>query len=239
MPTRSISVARELREKVLDGEFEPGARLTEAVLSEQLGVSRTPVRNALGVLAAEGLVAHAPNSGFTVRNVTVRDVEDVYECRAVLEGLAARSVAEEGLNDTARGVLHRNLYQAAELRNAGDWSEETRATWSALNEEFHEVLFDASNNLFLSELILKTRSVPHLRKIKFDWHDLDFMTLSSVDHEDIFEAIIAGQGARAENLAREHVYKAGRRLAKRWRGMQTPSRPERENEDQEEPSSAM
>jgi GntR family transcriptional regulator of vanillate catabolism len=217
MPTRGLSVTQELRDKVLDGEFKPGSRLKEADLSERLGVSRTPVRNALGMLAAEGLVIHAPNSGFTVRSFTVQDIENVYDCRAVLEGLAARSAAESGLSDTARGVLHRNLYDAAQVRGEAVWNDDVRAKWSQLNEEFHEVIFEASANLFLSELISKTRAIPYLRKVKFDWHDLEFMMVSSYDHDEIFEAIIAGQGARTEHLAREHVYKAGQRLAKYWR----------------------
>ncbi|MEO1308893.1 MAG: GntR family transcriptional regulator, partial [Pseudomonadota bacterium] len=122
MPTRGLSVARTLRDRVLDGDYLPGSRLTEIELSEQLGVSRTPIRNALSMLAAEGLVDHAPNSGFTVRNVTVKDVEGVYDCRAVLEGLASRNVAETGLSDVNRGTLHRNLSEAKQMREARNWN---------------------------------------------------------------------------------------------------------------------
>lgn len=211
-------MAHALRDMVLDGVYAPGARLTELDLSKRLGVSRTPVRNALSMLTAEGLLTHAPHSGFTVRNVTLKDITGVYDCRAVLEGLAARSVAENGLSDASRGLLHRNLYDASKLRRTDAWTEDTRSAWSHLNEEFHETIFQSADNPYLEELIQKTRAVPQLRKLKFDWHDLDFMRVSSADHEEIFEAIISGQGARAEHLAREHVYKAGRRLAKFWSG---------------------
>lgn len=217
MSTRGHSVAHELRDLVLDGAFQPGARLTELELSEQLGVSRTPVRNALSMLAAEGLVEHAPNSGFRVRRFSVRDVEGVYDCRAVLEGLAARSVAEAGLADTERGLLHRNLSEAERLRRGTVWDETARDRWARLNEEFHETIFRAADNPYLGELITRTRAVPQLRRIKFLWHDMEVMVASSIEHEEMFEAITAGQGARAEHLAREHVYRAGRRLADNWR----------------------
>lgn len=217
MTTRGLAVERALREKVLDGEYQPGARLIEADLSEKLGVSRTPIRNALSVLAAEGLVEHAPNSGFTVRSFTVKHIEGHYDCRAALEGLAARSAAEAGLSDEVRGMLHRNLCDAEDLRRAGTWNDGTRAAWSKLNEAFHETIFRAADNPYLEELIAKMRAVPQLRKIKFQWHDQDIMAVSSQDHEEIFEAITSGQGARAEHLSREHVYRAGRRLVTNWR----------------------
>lgn len=216
MPTRGHHVAHTLRDKVLDGIYAPGVRLTECDLCAELGVSRTPVRSALSMLAAEGLVTHEPNVGYTVRSFTIKDIKGVYDCRAALEGLAARIVAETGLNNTDRGVLHRNIYDAAKVRSRAIWNAETRSIWSTLNEEFHQTIFDSTDNPFLLELIRKTRSVPLLRKLKFKWHDMDFMRETSMDHEEIFEAIITGQSGRAEHLAREHVYRAGRRLAQNW-----------------------
>ncbi|MDF1790317.1 MAG: GntR family transcriptional regulator [Thalassobaculaceae bacterium] len=223
MATRGQSVARILRDGVLDGTYKPGARMNEVDISNTLGVSRTPVRGALGVLAAEGLLDYVPNSGYVVRRYTVQDVEDVYAARSVLEGLAARTVAERGLPDHSRGVLHKVLSETQALCDVQDWTDETRDTWASLNEAFHEAIFEAADNRHLRELIAKSRSIPQLLAVKFRWHDLDTLVESYSDHLEIFEAIADRQGARAEYLAREHVYRAGRRLIANWRRFETPS----------------
>lgn len=223
MATRGQSVARILRDGVLDGSYKPGARMNEVDISNTLGVSRTPVRGALGVLAAEGLLDYVPNSGYVVRRYTVQDVEDVYAARSVLEGLAARTVAERGLPDHHRGVLHKVLSETEALCDAQEWNEDVRDSWSRLNEAFHEAIFEAADNRHLRDLIGKSRSIPQLQAVKFRWHDLDTLIESYSDHLEIFEAIADRQGARAEHLAREHVYRSGRRLIASWRRFETPT----------------
>lgn len=217
MSTRGQSVVRALREKILDGEHAPGGRLNEIDISNALNVSRTPVRAALAILAAEGLLEYVPNSGYVVRSYSAQDIEGVYAARAVLEGLAARTVAEKGLSDIARGILHKNLSETGALLDFGDWTDEVRDNWGRLNEEFHEAIFEAAGNRHLSELIEKSRSIPLLKAVKFRWHDLDTLAVSFSDHEELFDAIVHGQGSRAEYLAREHVYRASRRLIAGWR----------------------
>lgn len=221
MATRGQSVARTLRDGVLDGTYKPGARMNEVDISNALGVSRTPVRGALGVLAAEGLLDYVPNSGYVVRRYSVQDVEDVYAARSVLEGLAARTVAERGLPDQNRGVLHKVLSDTRSLCDAREWSEDVRDAWARLNDAFHEAIFEAADNRHLRELIGKSRSIPQLLAVKFRWHDLDTLAESYSDHLEIFEAIADRQGARAEYLAREHVYRSGRRLIANWRRFET------------------
>ncbi|UUX48987.1 GntR family transcriptional regulator [Nisaea acidiphila] len=217
MSTRGQSVVRSLRDRVLDGQYAPGARLNEIEISNSLNVSRTPVRAALAILAAEGLLDYVPNSGYVVRSYTVQDIEGVYAARSVLEGLAARTVAEKGLSDSARGLLHKNLSETEALLNYSDWSDEVRDAWARLNEEFHEAIFADAGNRHLSELIGKSRSIPLLKGVKFRWHDLETLATSFADHAELFDAIANGQGSRAEYLAREHVYQAGRRLIANWR----------------------
>src|SRR5688572_17957425 len=90
------SVALRLREMILRGELAPGERLAEVALAERLGVSRTPIRQALPALAREGLLAAAGRRGFVVRSFSPEDVLDAIETRGLLEGLAARRVAERG-----------------------------------------------------------------------------------------------------------------------------------------------
>src|ERR1700740_3158358 len=90
------NVALRLREMILRGELPPGERLAEVALAERLGVSRTPIRQALPALAREGLRAASARRGFVVRSFSPQDVLDAVETRGVLEGLAARRVAERG-----------------------------------------------------------------------------------------------------------------------------------------------
>lgn len=217
MSTRGQSVVRALRDRVQDGQYAPGARLNEIEISNSLNVSRTPVRAALAILATEGLLDYVPNSGYVVRNYSIHDIEGVYAARSALEGLASRTVAEKGLSDNARGMLHKNLVATEALLNAGEWGEDTRKEWGRLNEEFHEVIFADAGNRHLSELIEKSRSIPLLKGMKFRWHDLETLVTSYADHSELFDAIAHGQGSRAEHLAREHVYQAGRRLIANWR----------------------
>lgn len=220
MATRGQSVARSIRDWVLDGTYGPGARLNEIEAARRLGVSRTPVRGALAVLAAEGLLEYLPNSGYVVRQYSAKEIEGVYEVRSVLEGLAARTVAERGLPDDQRGVIHRALSETAALCDAGEWTDDVQEAWVRLNEGFHEAIFASAGNQHLRELIAKSRSIPLLRALRARWHDLDSLADSYRDHVEIFDAIIGGQGTRAEHLAREHVYRAGRRLAANWRRLE-------------------
>lgn len=222
MATRGQSVARILRDWVLDGTYGSGDHLNENDISNALGVSRTPVRSALAMLAAEGLLEYTPNSGYVVRRYSVRDIEGVYAVRSVLEGLAVRTVAEVGLSDQARGVLHRNLADTKALCDAAVWSDEVQQRWGQLNEAFHEAIFDATDNRHLRDVIAKSRSIPQLRAVKFRWHDLSALADSYTDHFEIFDAVVGRQGARAEHLAREHVYRAGRRLIANWQRVEDP-----------------
>src|SRR5262250_3091384 len=90
------SVALRIREMILRGELEPGQRLAEVGLAERLGVSRTPIRQALPALAREGLLSAAGRRGYVVRSFSPQDVVDAIETRGLLEGLAARRIAERG-----------------------------------------------------------------------------------------------------------------------------------------------
>ena len=200
MSTRAQTVVLSLRDKILNGHYAPGARLNEIELSTALAVSRTPVRAALAILAAEGLLDYVPNSGYVVRSYTANDIEGVYAARSVLEGLAARTVAETGLSSGARGLLHQILTETETIAQRTEWTEATHDTWRRLNEQFHE-----------------SRSIPLLKTVKFRWHDAQTVKNSFTDHAELFDAIARGQSARAEHLAREHVYQAGRRLVANWR----------------------
>jgi DNA-binding GntR family transcriptional regulator len=199
-----VGVLERLRALILTGEYGPEERLIEEQLAERLGVSRTPVRQALTMLEAEGLVELAPNRGATVRSFTVADVWDIYDLRAVLEGHAARRAAGRIRRDElARwGVL------AAEMEGlAGrfvDHGEEIRAL-VALNQEFHGAIVEASRNKRLFRLINRTVEIPLMFKAFF-WYTPHERVISNHYHRQILHALEEGDADRAEIVMREHVY---------------------------------
>ena len=121
-PTRSLNITETLREQLLQGEFAPHSRLQEIALAERMGVSRTPIREALSVLARDGLLEYAPNRGYTVRHFSLDDILSAFRVRAVLEGLGCRLLAEKGLPaDTETQLQHaiawgETLLQSAQLQ---------------------------------------------------------------------------------------------------------------------------
>jgi DNA-binding GntR family transcriptional regulator len=197
-------VLERLRALILTGEYGPEERLIEEQLAERLGVSRTPVRQALTMLEAEGLVELAPNRGATVRSFTVADVWDIYDLRAVLEGHAARRAAGR----IQRDELARLGVLAAEMEGLagrfGDHEAEIRAL-VALNQKFHGAIVEASRNERLFRLINRTVEVPLMFKAFF-WYTPHERVISNHYHRQILHAFGAGDAERAEIVMREHVY---------------------------------
>jgi len=189
---------------ILTGEYGPEERLIEEQLAERLGVSRTPVRQALTMLEAEGLVELAPNRGATVRSFSVADVWDIYDLRAVLEGHAARRAA--GRLDGDELARLREL--AGEMEGlAGrfeDHEEEIRAL-VALNQEFHGAIVEASRNKRLQRLISRTVEIPLMFKAFF-WYTPHERVISNHYHRQILHSLEEGDADRAEIVMREHVY---------------------------------
>ena len=141
-----------MRALILAGEYAPEERLIEEQLAERLGVSRTPVRQALTLLEAEGLVELAPNRGATVRSFTVADVWDIYDLRAVLEGHAARRAAGRIQGDEV-GRLRELAAQMEGLAGRFEDHEEEIRALVGLNQEFHGAIVEASRNTRLQRLI--------------------------------------------------------------------------------------
>jgi DNA-binding GntR family transcriptional regulator len=189
---------------ILTGEYGPDERLIEVQLAERLGVSRTPVRQALTKLEAEGLVEIAPNRGATVCSFSIEDVWDIYDLRAVLEGHAARRAAGR----IEKGELERLRELAGEMEGLpgrfDDHEEEIR-TLVALNREFHGTMVQASRNKRLERLINRTVEIPLMLKAFF-WYTPHERTISNYYHRQILESLEKGDADRAEIMMREHVY---------------------------------
>jgi len=198
-------VFERLRRLILDGEYGPDERLIEEQLAERLGVSRTPIRQALTMLKSEGLVELIPNRGAVVCSFGVDEVWDIYDLRAVLEGHAARRAAarvEAGELDRMRELAD-EMEGLCEREFAGR-DEEIRLL-VALNNEFHGIILTASRNQRLERLLRRTVELPLVFKAFF-WYGSHERMVSNHYHRQILKALESGDAERAEIVMREHVY---------------------------------
>jgi GntR family transcriptional regulator of vanillate catabolism len=215
MTTRTERTIAALRQSILDGRFGPGMHLGEEVLSQDFGVSRTPIRNALRVLANEQLLAYEPNCGYVVRRYTTTDVLHAYDVRGALEAMACRLAAEAGLSTGRRAKLAA-INQAAGLIIArGAWGPEDQAAWRDCNSDFHATIMDASGNRLLDVAAQQMRQIPRLYDHRMEPGSAFYESVytpanrerSHAEHVQLFSAISGRQGARAEHLMREHVWR--------------------------------
>lgn len=200
----NAEVVDRLRRMIMVGEYEPWGRLVEEQLARSLGVSRTPVRQALTRLEAEGLVEIVPNKGAVVRGFGIEDVWDVYDLRALLEGHAARLAAGR----ITKEELGRLRVVAAEMEAVegrfSDRQEETR--WLvARNQEFHGGIVEAGRNRRLGGLLDRTVELPLVFKA-FYWYTPEERRVSNHHHRQLLRSLETGDGGRAEIVMREHVY---------------------------------
>jgi DNA-binding GntR family transcriptional regulator len=191
-------VHEELLQRIVAGELPPGSRLRQEALAEELGVSRTPLREALARLVSEGLVELEPNRGATVARRDFGDMEQAWRARLVVEPGAARLAAER--RDPAMLERMREI-----VRRQRDVADDLTASFE-LNRDFHLALVNAAHNPHLSRfadlLWLSRIGVPIFARQARDRAQI----LSWADeHEGILAAVAAGRGARAERLTREHI----------------------------------
>lgn len=192
---RERIVAR-LRAAIVAGDLPPKSRLMEPELAKRLSVSRTPLREAIRQLEAEGLLATVPRVGTFVAEVTPRDLEDIYAIRAVLEGLAARQAAENP--DPAKAAqLHAILAELA--KKTADYRVYHEAAG-----RFHDAVFGLSGNHRLQAMYhTLTHQVARLRTLSLAVSKRPEVSLR--EHRRIAAAILRGQGAEAERLMRSHI----------------------------------
>lgn len=215
-PCQEPSVTVRLRELILNGAFAAGDHIREARVAEMLGVSRTPVRLALGALEHEGLVSRLPNRGFRVRGFSVQDICQAIDVRGVLEGMAARLVAEAGPSPATCDELYACLEIGDALLAKGSVESSEAEQYEAMNVRFHDALIDGSGNRALKEALAHIETVPFSGAGAVAFHDAAMMypqfALGHSQHHLIVEAIEGREGARAEALMREHALIAKRSL---------------------------
>ena len=209
---RSLSLAKVVREDILGlilaGELAPGSRINEPDVAERLAVSRVPVREALRELEATGLVVARKNVGVFVREFSPKEVADLYELRAVLDGHAGLRAG--GLAEAPRRALSRTLQAAtAAMRKAA--RRRDLAAYYAENLRFHWAIVEAAGNQKLAEAYRAAVQQLHLWRLKNLSRPVG-MAASIAEHEAIAKAVREGDSTRAGRLLADHVGSARRRL---------------------------
>ena len=197
-------VYEAIRERITSGSLPRGARVHQEDLAEELGVSRTPVREALRRLAAEGLVEMRTNRGARVADIDQGGMRGAYDARLVVEPGAARLAAARRL---AEPLARMRAAVAAQRRSLRSVERSFEA-----NREFHLALVAASGNDYLLQLVerlwvARIGATIYERQVETQ----ERMVLDVREHEQILEAIEAGDGRRAESLTRRHLADAMKR----------------------------
>ena len=206
----------ELRARIFTGRLRAGDRLAEIPLAEALGMSRTPVRLALAELEAEGLAVPAAGGGFAVRAFSVREIDDAIAVRGQLEGMAARLVAEHGVPRGLSRRLHDALGAGDAALARGVLDAAALDAYAAMNTALHAAIVEAAGNTALTRALGLVEALPFAAASALvpgpGAAPLRLLTYAHEQHHRLLEALEAGQGARAEALAREHADNARRNL---------------------------
>jgi len=200
-----------LRAGIIEGIHSPGTRIKEQEIAASAGVSRTPVREALRRLEAEGLLRFVPHKGAIVSSWSVQDAEDIFELRAMLESygarLAARKISAEQLKELRQ--LAELQVSEARLRKPGFLER-----IADLNNRFHEVLQVAASSERLRSTLSTLASAPLVLQTFRDYENED-LNRSAHHHLEIVEAIEAGDGEWAASVMHSHVMAARRAFRKK------------------------
>lgn len=197
LPLRDI-VFQTLRNAIITGELQPGERLMETQLAEKLGVSRTPIREAIRKLELEGLVVMVPRKGAQVAQFTEKDIQDVLEVRAALEALAARLVCKR-MDD--RSFLKLQLAIAEYSYAAKNKDLETMIEKDV---EFHDIICNATQNDKLIQLFNNLKEQVHRYRITYLKNVEDSETVEA-EHLAILEALKNKDEETASSLASKHI----------------------------------
>jgi DNA-binding GntR family transcriptional regulator len=195
----SASLARLIRAAILDGRLQPDQPLREIELAQQLGTSRTPIREALLLLEKDGLVEAAPNRGATVKSYDASDLEELYGLRAVLEGYAARAAAPR-ISEDEIALLEASCERYSRLRE----SSEVLPQLVDENLRFHDVILQAAGSDRLTDLVHQLTAVPLIYKSYMAYSD-KHRHGAEEQHRAITQALRERNARRAGRLMERHV----------------------------------
>ena len=198
-------ISEQLQQLIYSGDIAPGERLNEAALALRMGTSRGPIREAIRMLTGIGLVVAVRNRGVFVREISVREMLEIYELRALLFGFAAQQAAEH-LRDEDRAEFEQLLDGMDSACEAGDGQR-----YYVLNLRFHALVLAQCRNQRAQQAYEDHAKELHLyRRRYFDARTN--MRRSNAEHRRLFEAIVQGAADRADKLARAHVLQGRQRL---------------------------
>lgn len=191
-------VYERIREDILSGRYQQNKELKEAAIGAELGVSRTPVREALRQLELEGLVNIIPNRGAYVNMITAKDVQDIYVIRSMLEGLCARwateRITEQQLDDLEETLCLSEYHT----------KKENYEKLYELDSLFHEQLYNASGSRILNHVLSDFHDYVRMAR-KASIASQGRSVQSTQEHRAIFEAVKAKDADQAEELAKQHI----------------------------------
>ena len=196
-------VFQKIREDILTGVYKEHDELREVSIGEELGVSRTPVREALRQLELEGLVTIVPNKGAYVTGITPQDVHDIYKIRSLLEGLCARWATEHITGRQIEELEEIILLSEFHLRKK---SAEQAEQVSELDGKFHKVLYEASNSRILEHVLSDFHKYVQMARM-MSVGAKDRAERSIEEHRGILKAIKDKDPDKAEWLANQHIMK--------------------------------
>lgn len=203
--TRSDLVAASLRSAILSGRLGPGEVLVERRVADMLGVSKTPVREALIALTSSGLLTPTSNRGVAVRRLRVKDVLGIYEIRMLMEPWAAAGVVEAGMVDMAAAeTALEDSSQAVEV--------DDHVGLSLANRRFHRSLYARCQNELAVRTLDDLQDLTALGTVSLLWEHWPTWRDEEVEHREIFEAAKAGGSTQVENLLRNHIGRSVARL---------------------------
>ncbi|QTN29187.1 GntR family transcriptional regulator [Rhodoferax sp. AJA081-3] len=192
------TVADGLRARIFDGQLAPGSFIDEVALCADLAISRTPLREALKVLAAEGLVRHEPRRGSFVSQVTEQDLDEIFPVIALLEGRCALEATRNATDAdiAALETLHTQLQHHASAKRITDYY--------AVNYQIHEAIITLANNRWLAQVIADLRKILKLARLQ-QLHAPGRLEQSLSEHLAVFAAIKARDGEAADAAMRTHL----------------------------------
>lgn len=191
-------VYHQIREDIISGHYKKNEELREATVAKELGVSRTPVREALHQLELEGLVVIVPNKGAYVKGFTDKDIHDIFVIRSLLEGLCAKW-ATEHITPEQMQAMEESVCLAEFHMQQGHMEQ-----FAEQDSRFHEILYQASGSTVLKDLLTDYHQyVKRVRKASIAGKERLGHTNS--EHKNIMLAIKEKDGAKAEALAHEHI----------------------------------
>ena len=196
---------------IIAGELEGGARVAEIPTAELLGVSRQPVRMAFRLLEQEGLLIKNPTRGYTVREISEKLINDALEVRGILEGLAAKTIAEQGLTEEQKKTLQNCIVETEKLFDGKtEFGDHDLERYHHFNVIFHDTIIQGAQNVALIQALAKNNQLPmaSAQAITYDQtqalSEYRRLHYAHLQHCSIYDALMHRQAGRAETLMREH-----------------------------------